>query len=66
MKLLGKVAIVTGASSGIGKSIALMYAKEGAKVLAVARRKERLDEIVELSKNFKGQIVALQGDVSVK
>lgn len=66
MKLLGKVAVVTGASSGIGKSIALMYAKEGAKVVAVARRKERLDEIVEIAKDYEGEILAFQGDVSKK
>ena len=66
MKLLGKIAVVTGASSGIGRAIALMYAKEGANVIAVARRKERLDEIVELSKNLKGNIIAYQGDVSIK
>ncbi|WP_352416953.1 SDR family NAD(P)-dependent oxidoreductase, partial [Clostridium tertium] len=41
MKLNGKVAVVTGASSGMGRSIALLYAKEGASVIVVARRKEK-------------------------
>ena len=66
MKLLGKVAVVTGASSGMGKSIALLYAKEGASVVVVARRKEKLDELVEISKNYPGKIIAMQGDVSIK
>ncbi len=48
MKLNGKVAVVTGASSGMGRSIALLYAKEGASVIVVARRKEKLEEIVEI------------------
>ena len=39
-RLSGKVALVTGASSGMGREIAYHYAKEGAKVLAVARRAE--------------------------
>ena len=36
MKLNGKVAVVTGTSSGMGRSIALLYAKEGASVIVVA------------------------------
>ena len=64
MKLNGKVAVVTGASSGMGRSIALLYAKEGASVIVVARRKEKLDEIVEISKDYNGTIIAMQGDVS--
>lgn len=66
MKLSGKVAVVTGASSGMGREISLLFAKEGAKVVAVARRKERLDEIVEMAADFEGTIVAYQGDISKK
>lgn len=66
MKLKGKVAIVTGASSGMGRDIAKLYAKEGAKVLAVARREERLKDLADESKNFPGEIVALSADMMVK
>ncbi|WP_195263449.1 SDR family NAD(P)-dependent oxidoreductase [Clostridium sp. 1001275B_160808_H3] len=66
MKLNGKVAVVTGASSGMGRSIALLYAKEGAFVVAVARRKEKLDELIEASKDYEGKIITMQGDVSKK
>lgn len=66
MKLSGKVAVVTGASAGMGRAIALLFAKEGASVVAVARRKERLDEIAEMAKDYEGTILAVQGDVSKK
>ena len=66
MRLENKVAVVTGASSGVGREIALLFAKEGAKVVAVARRAERLAEIEEKSKELAGEIVAFAGDVSLE
>ncbi len=45
MTLKGKVIIITGASSGIGKATAELLAGEGAKLILAARRKDRLDEI---------------------
>ncbi|MEG0598319.1 MAG: SDR family oxidoreductase [Oscillospiraceae bacterium] len=66
MKLEGKVAVVTGASSGMGWEIALLFAKEGAKVVAVTRRKERLDELVEKAKGLAGTILPYAGDVSLR
>ncbi|WP_206537552.1 SDR family NAD(P)-dependent oxidoreductase [Listeria aquatica] len=43
--LTGKVAVVTGASSGLGRDAALCYADYGADVALLARRKEKLDEV---------------------
>ena len=45
MRLNGKSVVVTGASSGMGKAIVERFAKEGANIIAVARRKERLGEL---------------------
>ncbi len=66
MRLENKVAVVTGASSGVGREIALLFAKEGAKVVAVARRKERLEELEVKAKSLPGEIVAYQGDISLE
>lgn len=66
MKFSGKTVVITGASSGIGYQIALDFAKEGAKVIAVARRKERLEELVAEAKSFEGEIIAYPGDISAK
>ena len=65
MKLLdGKVAIITGASSGIGRATAILFAKEGAKVVVAARRKNELDSLVEEIKRDGGIALAFSGDVT--
>lgn len=63
--LAGKVAIVTGASKGIGASIARRYAAEGASVVVnYATSKEGADKVVADIINAGGKAVAVQGDVS--
>jgi NAD(P)-dependent dehydrogenase (short-subunit alcohol dehydrogenase family) len=62
-RLTGKVAIITGASSGIGLETALLFAKEGAKLVLGARRKRELDELVADIRSKDGEAVALPGDV---
>jgi NADP-dependent 3-hydroxy acid dehydrogenase YdfG len=64
--LSGKVALVTGASSGIGEAAALAMAREGASVAVSGRRKERLDSLVERIEAAGGKGLALPGDVSVE
>ena len=61
--LANKTAIVTGASSGIGFEAAKLFAKEGAKVVAVARRGEALERLVDEITAAGGVAVALAGDV---
>lgn len=62
--LSNKVAIVTGASSGIGHATALRYAQAGAKVVVGARRRDELDRLVATIARSGGEAVALPGDVS--
>lgn len=65
MRLENKVAIVTGASSGIGKAVAALFAKEGAKVVAAARRAERLEDLQKeiTDGGFSGEIYPVSADV---
>ncbi|MBO5140000.1 MAG: glucose 1-dehydrogenase [Peptococcaceae bacterium] len=66
MRLENKVAIITGASAGIGRAAALRFAKEGATVVAVARRKEKLEQLAIDAKDYAGQIIPYAGDVSLR
>jgi NADP-dependent 3-hydroxy acid dehydrogenase YdfG len=62
--LTGTVALVTGASSGIGEATAIALAAEGAAVALVARRRDRLDEIVARIRASGGTAVAVDADIS--
>ena len=61
--LANKVAIVTGASSGIGYATARLFAREGAKLVVTARRQAALDALVAEIREAGGDAVALTGDV---
>jgi NADP-dependent 3-hydroxy acid dehydrogenase YdfG len=62
--LEGKVAVVTGASSGIGESAALALAENGAKVAVSGRRADRLDALVKRIEAAGGAAIALPGDLT--
>lgn len=63
-KLQGKVAIVTGASAGIGEATAIALAAEGAKVALVARRGDRLDALAQRIAESGGEALAIVADIT--
>lgn len=64
MKLKGKSVVVTGASSGMGKAIVELFAREGADIIAVARRRERLEELAQSLQGAPGRVLPYAGDVA--
>jgi len=64
LDISGKVAIVTGASSGLGESTALHLAARGAKVVLAARRLDRLHKLVADIRAAGGEAIAVQTDVA--
>ena len=64
VKLDGKVAVVTGASSGIGEATAEALAAEGAAVIVAARREDRLADLVERIRGNGGRVLAAVCDVT--
>lgn len=61
--LENKVAVITGAASGIGEAIAKTYAQQGAKILAVDINGERLQQVTQEIKDAGGEVIAVVADV---
>ena len=66
MRLEGKTVIITGASAGMGQAMTELFVHEGANVVAVARRKERLDALAESLKDGPGKVAVFAGDIGKK
>lgn len=62
-RLEGKVAIVTGSTSGMGRDTAYIFAEEGAKVVVVGRRENRAQEVVEAIKAKGGEAIYVVADM---
>ena len=66
MRLEGKVAVITGAASGMGQAMAELFSAEGAKIVAADWHQESLDAVVAAIKAAGGEIVGVQGNVALK
>lgn len=63
--LRDKTVVITGASSGVGRAMAIELAKQGAKLVLAARRKEALDELVQECNELGGLAIAVLTDVGI-
>lgn len=63
-RLAGKTALITGGNSGVGEATAILFAREGAKVVIAARREKQLNEVAATIKEMGGTALAICGDVS--
>ncbi len=64
MQLTGKVAVITGSGSGIGEATALLFAKEGAKIVAIDRTQEKNQAIAQKIEQQGGEVLPLIADIS--
>ena len=64
-RLAGSVAIVTGASAGIGETTAITFAREGAKVAIVARNQTELQRVAGIITAAGGEALVVKADVTV-
>ena len=65
-KLAGKVALITGASAGIGHATALALAREGADLVVTARRKERLEQLTATAAACGVRVASIVGDATTE
>ena len=64
MDLSGKVCVITGASSGIGKSLSLKFSSRGASVALAARRNSKLTSITDNIKQLGGTAIGIKTDIT--